>query len=190
MKRTGKQDKLDQLVVRAKKGDEKALVRAKELITLPQLWEITGDLAFHLIWKLVKDITGGDPIGREALHREIIRIREELAGPVPTELEQLLIDRVIVCWLEVHSTDMRYARRKDKLTPQQSEYFQRRQNHAQRRYLEAIRALAQMRRLLLPVVQVNIAQQQVNTVQSNGGNLPGTRGLGPGERQNLRSIKE
>jgi hypothetical protein len=44
-----------------------------------------------------------------------------------------------------------------KVTLQQGEYFQRRQDRAHRRYLSAIRSLAAVRRLQVPTaVQVNI----------------------------------
>jgi hypothetical protein len=79
-----------------------------------------------------------------------------------------LVERVAGCWLQVHYFDVIYAQNMTKLTGEQSEYYQRRQDRAHKRYLAAIKTLAQVRRLLFPAVQVNIGAQQVNKVEVSG----------------------
>jgi hypothetical protein len=73
-----------------------------------------------------------------------------------------LVERIVLCWAQVHYADTIYAQRAKDLTFAQADYFQRRQDRAHRRYLHAIRSLATVRRLLFPAVQVNIGTQQVN----------------------------
>jgi len=79
-------------------------------------------------------------------------------------LEQLLVDRVVACWLQVQYADAIYAQnaRKGEVTWTDGDYYQRCQDRAHRGYLWAIRSLAQVRRLLASTIQVNIAEQQIN----------------------------
>ena len=98
----------------------------------------------------------------EALTRKAAALTLELAGPCPTMLERLLVDRVVTGWLQLHYCDLLAAQAP---TSRQSDYLQRSQERAQRRYLSAIRSLATVRRLLLPALQVNIGAQQVNVAR-------------------------
>jgi hypothetical protein len=91
-------------------------------------------------------------------------LRAELAGPEPTSVERLLVERVVARWLQVQDADVRYAQAKD-LSLAWGAYYQRRMDRAHKRYLSAIRTLALVRRLALPVLQVNIARKQVNVVK-------------------------
>jgi hypothetical protein len=98
---------------------------------------------------------------KEALPRKLQRLREELAGPNPTPIERLLVERVVACWLQVQDADIRYAQAED-LSRASYDYYQRRMDRCHKRYLSAIKTLATVRKLALPVLQVNIAEKQVN----------------------------
>ncbi len=77
----------------------------------------------------------------------------------------LLVERVTLCWLQVHQAEGLYAQRLGSLDVEWTDCYQRRIDRAQRRYLQAIRTLAQVRRLAAPAaVQINVAEQQVNTM--------------------------
>ncbi len=130
--------------------------------TDPGLWREIGDLAAQAEKALVKVMAGENLVVQESLGRAMESMRSELAGPNPTPLERLLVDRVVACWLQVHYADAIYAQGMKDLTLNQGDYYQRRQDRAHRRYLSAIRSLAQVRRLLSPSIQVNIAEQQIN----------------------------
>jgi hypothetical protein len=97
-------------------------------------------------------------------------MRSELAGPSPTPLGRLLVDRIVTCWLQISDADVRAAQAKD-LSPSWAEFYQRRMDRAHRRYLSAIKTLATVRRLVLPVLvgQVNIAGKQVNVAAAMTG---------------------
>lgn len=164
-RREGKARKIAKLVKRAEMGDKKAISLVRKELNSESVWEQMGNLAFHAKEAMVKATVGNDKILQEAVHQEMARMHEELAGPAPTPLERLLVERVLLCWLHVHYADVIYAQKMKDLSREWGEYFQRRQDRAHRRYLSSIRTLAQVRRLLTPPVQVNVGAQQMNVVQ-------------------------
>jgi len=158
--------RIAKLIKGAEMGDKKAisLVR-KELNSESAIWEQMGNLAFQAKRAMVEAAVGDREILQKAVYRKLAKMHEELAGPAPTPLEQLLVERVLLCWLHVHYADAVYAQRMKDLGREWGEYFQRRQDRAHRRYLSSIRTLAQVRRLLTPPVQVNVGARQMNVVQ-------------------------
>ena len=87
----------------------------------------------------------------------------DLAGPAPSPLEALLVERVVACWLAVSYYEGNYHQNlRDGMSLTQSMYHQKRITLAHNRYLSAIKTLAQVRRLALPVMQVNIGESQIN----------------------------
>lgn len=97
------------------------------------------------------------PINNLAVNQKIKNIFKDLAPKTP--LENLLVERIIVCYLESNYIEMLIATTKDF---RGREMLLKRQNSAHKRYITAVKALAQVRRLQLPMVQVNIGQNQVN----------------------------
>lgn len=155
--------RLRALVGRAQRGDESALPALREYMKIPAIVDMLGgDLARQAETSLINAAAGKDLSWREALTRKLELLRAELAGPNPTPLERLLVERVVACWLQVHDADMRYAQGQKDCTLAWGEYQQRRQDRAHKRYLSAMRTLALVRKLALPVLQVNIARKQVN----------------------------
>lgn len=154
------------LIEKAERGDKAAVSMLKELFDEKhELWEEVGNLAIQAERAMVITAAGDNKLLKEALYRKLESMKEELAGPAPTPLELLLVERVLVCWLHAHYADTIYAQNMKDLSREWGDYYQRRQDRAQRRYLSAIRTLAQVRRLLIPAVQVNIGAQQVNVAQ-------------------------
>jgi hypothetical protein len=153
---------LKALVRRAEQGDREALSELRPVLEASPALLRPYDIARTARRAWMEAMAGRDLLFLESLERQTAELRSTLAGPAPTPLESLLVERIIVCWLQVHYADTVYAQNMGKLSPQGNELQQRRQDRAQRRYLTAIKALAQVRRLLVPVVQVNIAERQVN----------------------------
>jgi len=152
----------NELLARAQAGDHAATAQLRQFMeTHPQVWDAIGDLGHQALLAGIRVVTSGNSVLEEAVMRKLTDLRSELAGPTPTVLERLLVERVLIGWLHCHYADIVAARRTD-VSPAQAEYYQRRQDHAQRRYLAAIRTLACVRRLPLPAIQVNIGAQQVN----------------------------
>lgn len=78
----------------------------------------------------------------------------------PTAIERLLADRAVLCWFQVHQTELIYAS-KDSMTLTLAQHYQKSIDRAQRRYLSSLKALAEVRKLNV-TVQLNIARKQVN----------------------------
>jgi hypothetical protein len=164
---------LNALMVRAQDGDKSVLPAIRQqLDSRPELWREAGDLATQIQTSLVQATAGENEIVKEAIHRRLDGLRNELLGEVPGALERLLVERILVCWLQVHHADAACGPSRGSLPLSHAEYLQRRLDRAQRRYLAAIRALAVVRRLQVPVVQVNIADRQVNVAKGAFGVAP------------------
>src|SRR5262249_56985094 len=122
-----------------------------------------GDLARQAELAFVGNAAGNDLAFREALRRQLELLRAELAGPSPSPVERLLVERVVACWLQVQDADVRYAQgQKSNPSLAVCDFQQRRMDRAHRRYLSALKALAAVRKLALPVLRVNIANHHVN----------------------------
>ncbi|MBF0503311.1 MAG: hypothetical protein HQM09_24535 [Candidatus Riflebacteria bacterium] len=93
-----------------------------------------------------------------AIDQKLSDLRRDL-GP-KTPLEQLLVERILVTYIETNYLDKIIAMLN--WTQRESDIYLKRQNAAHRRHLTAVKALAQVRRLQLPVVQVNIGENQIN----------------------------
>jgi len=90
---------------------------------------------------------GPDLLAREALARQLAALKTELAGPAPTPLERLLVERIAATWLQVNYADAVAAQARD-VSVKQAELAMERQDRAHRRHLTAVAALATVRRLL------------------------------------------
>jgi hypothetical protein len=122
-----------------------------------------GDLVKFSEQALAECSVGGDYLLRSAIERKVAALKADLAGPTPTPLERLLIDRIGACWLAMQYFETIYAQGLAKSTSWEGDaYRQSRLDRVQARYLAAITALARVRRLQLVTVQVNIAEKQVN----------------------------
>jgi hypothetical protein len=155
-------DELQKLWKRARGGDASTLPALRTLLQNPRVVDLFGgDLARLAEQSFVKAAAGDNLAFEEALVRKLDLMRAELAGPDPTPVERLLVERVVACWLQVQDADIRHAQANN-LSINWGEYYQRRMDRAHRRYLSAIKALALVRKLAVPVLQVNIARKQVN----------------------------
>jgi hypothetical protein len=138
---------LQPLVQRAHQGDATALASLRQLLAnRPELWQRFGDLAWHAEEALLQLAAGPSLLAKEALQRRMAELREELAGPAPTPVEKMLVDRVVLGWAEVHLADLD-ALQGDKAGPRAAHALKR-QNAAQKRYLAALKQLTQVRKLL------------------------------------------
>lgn len=159
-----RRDGLEQMLVQAERGETSVLPALRELFDEePHYWEQVGNVALQAQRCVLKLAAGKNQLAQEAMERKADELRQALAGPAPTALECLLVDRIVICWLQANDADRTDATRtQNGVDLALGDYLQRRQDRAHRRYLAAIKTLAQVRRLLGPAVQVNIAKQQVN----------------------------
>lgn len=151
-----------QLIRRAEAGDAQTLPALRQLLQEPALVDVCGgDLARQAERSLIDKAAGKNLAFKEGLLRKTELLRRELAGPTPTAMEKLLVERVVTCWLHLHDVQIRFVQSQD-LSIAQADYQQRALDRCHRRYLSALKTLALVRKLALPVLQVNIAEKQVN----------------------------
>ncbi len=106
----GKVRTVGHLLDRAQKGDAQALAELRPLLDqAPGWWDEVGNIAQQAEEMLVSTAAGENVLVKEAYTRRLATLREELAGPVVTPLERLLIDRVVACWFHLHYVEAIYA---------------------------------------------------------------------------------
>jgi hypothetical protein len=143
-------ERLQTLVKRAEQGDESSLPTLRAALdTNPWIWERYGDLAQQSQAAWLQLIAGPNLLLRESVERKAEQLRSELAGPGPSPLERLLVERVIACWLQVQYADAAYAQQTSP-SPGQHTAALKRQAGSHQRYLHAIKTLATVRKLLKP----------------------------------------
>ena len=136
------------LLDRARRGDAEALPALRAFLDdSPEVWRQAGDLAAHAQRAWVELAAGPDVLAREALGRALAALKAELAGPAPSPLERLLVERIAATWLQVHYADAAAAQARD-VSVRQAQLAVERQDRAHRRHLAAVAALATIRRLL------------------------------------------
>lgn len=142
---------LDQLIERAQEGDLSALPDLRRWLDQePALWQQCGDLAKHaeLVW--LRLVAGKNLVLQESMPRKLAEMKSELGGAEPTALERLLVERIVICWLQVHHADVEAASGQcgPAAHPATREQLRKRLESAHKRYLHAIKQLALVRKLL------------------------------------------
>jgi hypothetical protein len=155
-------ERLQRLVERAEGGDESVMPELRvALDTNPWCWQRYGDLAQQSMAAWLQLIAGPNLLLQESTRRKAEQLKAELAGPEPSPLERLLIERIVACWLQTNFADASYAQLKGD-SPALHTAALRRQNSAQQRYLQAVKALATVRKLLRPGLSpVDLAMRPV-----------------------------
>ena len=106
---------MQQLLVRANQGDITCLTELREILdNNPELWRKVGDLAQHAELTMLTIASERNLLIQESMQRKLAEMKENLAGPNPSPLERLLVDRIAISWLQVHQADLDAARAVDK----------------------------------------------------------------------------
>jgi hypothetical protein len=156
-------EELHKLMMRAESGDLSTLPVVRRLFQLvPEVDSYGGNLARQAELALIRAIAGKRLSLQEALIRKLELMRAELAGPTPSPVERLLVERVVACWLQANDADLGLVAPEPGRMIVEGEYRHRCCDRAHKRYLSAIKMLALVRKLATPVLQVNIAREQVN----------------------------
>src|SRR5690606_18012043 len=136
------------LVNRAQAGDPAALPRIRQTLDQhPEVWQHLGDLSALAERAWIGVLAADNPLGVEAMKRTVEEMRAELAGEHPTRLERMIVDQIIVCWMEVQYLEV-VAAEAGRRSFEQTGPRLRRLDSAQKRYLKAVKALAELRTLL------------------------------------------
>jgi hypothetical protein len=135
------------------------------------LWRECGDLAQHAEDAWLRLVAGGNLMLRESLLRTLDELRAELTIDPASPLERLLVQRVVVSWLQASYADAAYAQLPGSgATLAQIKAAEQRQGRSQHRLVQSIKMLAVVRRLLRPARSpVDLAMQCVpETAPSSG----------------------
>lgn len=82
------------------------------------------------------------------LWRDLANVQYDLGYHTATSIERLLIEQIVVCWLQLSLARFQYARRIDMLPEvEEGMYWDKHLTAAQSRYLRAAERLTRLRRL-------------------------------------------
>lgn len=131
----------------ANRGDQRARQAIRQCIKAsPGLCKEFGDVARHAETALVKLISGGEILTSAAITQQAAKMRQELAGPAPTLLEEMAVERIVACWLQLQHCETQFLH--SQTSVQWARYWLARQAQADRLYRMALKSLASVRELL------------------------------------------
>jgi hypothetical protein len=151
------------LVSRAQAGEAGALPRIRAILDEhPEVWQHVGNLSALAERAWVTVLAADHPLAVESMKRTVAEMKAELAGPHPTRLEQMLVDQVLVCWLECQYLASVSAN-PGRSSLDQAAFLVKRVESAQKRYLNAAKTLTTLRALLpsglAPAQAVHVFQE-------------------------------
>lgn len=157
----------------ANAGSAEALAALRKLYEEePKLFHSQRNLAQAALGARLKRMVTSAQGTALVIRKHLDRLEKELAGENPTPLERILVERIVMCWLDVQDHELRYSLIDDKGQPRQAEWRSRMLDKAHRRFLAAVKSLADVRRLNLPPLQLNIAEQQINSIGAGDLGVP------------------
>jgi len=138
--------------------------KLREVLTkYPPLSQIGGDLVKQVERQLIEHALPTQQGARISIERYCEYQRNELGFETATPLERSLIAHVVLCWLRLYVTELRYeSRMEENLSLPQGAYWEKKLSANQRRYLRSVETLARIRKLSINV-QINMAHQQIVT---------------------------
>jgi hypothetical protein len=116
----------------AHRGDSAILPQLKELLDdRPDLWRWAGDLAAHARESLLGLASGNSLLVRESIRRKLDELAAGLGESAGSPLERLLVERIVLCWLQVHLADLDAIAQDQSATPRAT-HARQRQNAAKK----------------------------------------------------------
>jgi hypothetical protein len=102
--------RLQALADRAQSGDDSALPEIRQTLDEdPEVWKTAGDFSVLARELWVKLVSGGDAVLAESARRRLDTLKEELSRPFSDPLERLLVERVVICLLQLEFADAELA---------------------------------------------------------------------------------
>jgi hypothetical protein len=146
---------------------------------------LLGDLVNHAKQSLLTLAAGSSLAAREAIDRQAAALREQLSATAPSPLELLLVDRIVISWIEVYHDDCDLARRllNELDDHPATKACQARLSKAHARFLSAVKALATVKKLLKPSMStLDLLRQPpgkaINPALSRARQMPELVGVG------------
>ncbi len=134
----------------------------------PGFWRGAGDMARRALDHILRTYYSQSTYLQESINRRMAEMREELGYKESSPLERLLIEQILVCWVNLYILELNSASKlRESHSTEAGLYWDRRLTGAQTRFRRASESLARVRKLLYrkPALQFNIATsggQQVN----------------------------
>ena len=132
------------LVKQADRGNRDAADQLRQIIRSHRdIWDTVGNLTKHIEQSLIDMISGDNLVLGESLRVKVDDLRDSLRGEVEDDVDRLLVDHIVVTWLETQHTRMAA------IQPQQhirdARFWDDRYERANTRFLAAIRELIRVR---------------------------------------------
>lgn len=113
----------------------------------PKLWRVAGQMA-TLASEAAVNRWNATPFVKESVKRGMEVLRDDLGFADSPPLEKLLIEQVILCWVNLHMLELVHNDRlANSHTTEAGLYWDRRLSNAQRRFVNATESLARVRKL-------------------------------------------
>lgn len=139
-------DEFEELVKQAESGDAEALAEIRTLMqSNPATWLPFGDLTEHVKRIFLSLMVHGNVVARESLNLQLEELTQSLLQGQVSPVRKLVIDQIVLCWLDVHYQQAMSAEPRGGKTD--IEFQDRRLAKARKRYYEALGFLAKMDRL-------------------------------------------
>lgn len=158
--------KLEELSDKAADGDKKARGELRRVLcaSSPAVVAEASKLAKKGEWGLIKIAAAGDPLMEEALLARLDLMRSEIAGPDPSPLEVLLVEKIVAVWMLTEllelllNAQLSASAKRERVSHSFLKFYLGWQEQAHRRLLSTVRELARVRRLQsgIPASQTNV----------------------------------
>ena len=146
------------------KEDRKLLLQALE--ENPHVWKALGDLNSMALQKLM-DACTTTVLSYESLVKFSKQIRNKHEYSSSSHLEKMLIDQIVLTYMDFHWAQQAHTSHLSKGTSiQNAKFLETRVNGAHRRYLRSIETLARIRKMGVPALtQINITNGQTTILK-------------------------
>ena len=102
---------IDETINRATHGDIQILPQLRQLIEQkPLLWQQMTDLARQAQEAQLNALAGENETLKAAILTEFNALKKELGDGTSNPLEQIIIERILISWLQVQHTDLLFAK--------------------------------------------------------------------------------
>jgi hypothetical protein len=140
-----RQEQFEDVVTRANTGDLTALKELREILDhRPEIWREIGDMSRHAELSLLRLIAQNNTLLLESVERSLKDLRKSISPADPTPLEKMLVQRVVLAWLQMQHVDATYASTTGLTMPERKFALQLRES-SQRCFDAAVKSLLTVR---------------------------------------------
>jgi hypothetical protein len=137
--------RIRELIARANAGDHAAIDELRAYLDeRPLIFAQLGNVARSMESWLIGQLTGGSDFRTECINRHLDAMRRDLLGRKPSPLEALLVERIVMTWLQLQLAEVTAM-----ADPQGSKgyaiFLERRVQRIHRQYVSSIDKLAKIR---------------------------------------------